>query len=117
MMAEAGGQTLQINPEIYNATGNYYGICQWGRTYYPDVQGKDLDYQLQFLMDTIAEQFDYCGEIFGCTYDQFLELEDEQYAALIFAKVYERCDSASHYNRKVNATVALEYFTNLLNKE
>ena len=116
MMTEVGGQTLNIQPGLYGHGTNkgYYGICQWSKKYYPDVQGQDLDYQLDYLKDTVEYQFKTYGYLYqsGFTYADFLALEDEQAAALAFAKIYERCGSGSYNVRQSNATKALEYYTN-----
>lgn len=116
LMAEVGGQTLNIQPGLYGHGTNkgYYGICQWSAKYYPDVQGKDLDYQLAYLKDTVEYQFKVYGKLYksGFTYADFLALEDEKAAALAFAKIYERCGSGSYNVRQSNATKALEYYTN-----
>lgn len=116
LMAEVGGQTLNIQPGLYGHGTNkgYYGICQWSAKYYPAVQGKDLTYQLSFLNDTVQGQFKTYGRLYqsGFTYADFCALEDEQAAALAFAKIYERCGSGSYSVRQRNATKALEYYTN-----
>ena len=116
LMAEVGGQTLNIQPGLYGHGTNkgYYGICQWSAKYYPSVQGKDLTYQLNFLNDTVQGQFKTYGRLYqsGFTYADFCALEDEQAAALAFAKIYERCGSGSYNVRQRNATKALEYYTN-----
>ena len=49
IMAECGGQTLNIQPYIYNSTFEYYGICQWSLKYCPSVKDMSLDEQLKFL--------------------------------------------------------------------
>jgi hypothetical protein len=116
LMAEVGGQTLNIQPGLYGHGTNkgYYGICQWSKKYYPAVQGQDLDFQLYFLQQTVEGQFKTYGRLYqsGFTYADFCALEDEQAAALAFAKVYERCGSGSYNVRQRNATKALEYYTN-----
>ena len=116
MMTEVGGQTLDIQSGLYGHGTNreYYGICQWCKKYYPDVQGQGLDYQLDYLKDTVEYQFKTYGYLYqsGFTYADFLALEDEQAAALAFAKIYERCGSGSYNVRQSNATKALEYYTN-----
>ena len=116
LMAEVGGQTLNIQPGLYGHGTNkgYYGICQWSKKYYPAVQGQDLDFQLYFLQQTVEGQFKTYGRLYqsGFTYADFCALEDEQAAALAFAKIYERCGSGSYNVRQRNATKALEYYTN-----
>lgn len=116
LMAEVGGQTLNIQPELYGHNDRgYYGICQWSAKYYPAVQGKDLDFQLDFLRDTVEYQFNTYGRLYqsGMKYEQFTQMEgDCGEAALAFAKVYERCNSKHYAVRVKNAAKAYEYFTN-----
>lgn len=112
-MAEAGGQTLNIQPNIYGSHRNYYGICQWSKRYYPEVYGKDLKFQLDFLLNTIEGQFRYCGGKFNCTLDELKQADDECFAALKFCQIYERCSSKSHKQRQINATKAYKYFIEL----
>lgn len=114
LMAEVGGQTLNLQPGLYGHGTNrgYYGICQWSAKYFPAVQGKSLDYQLEFLSDTIEDQFSSYGRLYqsGFTYEEFKQMNNEQDAALAFAKIYERCNS-KHYNVRLNNAVkAYEYF-------
>ena len=110
MMAEVGGQTLNIQPTLSN--GTYYGICQWKLRYYPSVNGLGTEGQLDLLASTIEQEFNEFGYVSGYSYEEFLNIQDEQTAALAFAKTYERCGSGSHSVRQKNATKALEYFTN-----
>ena len=113
VMAEVGGQTLEIRHWLYGSAGGCYGICQWSNVYFPEVQGTDLDYQIQFLLDTVEGQFDYCDELYDYTLEEFKNEWDETNAALKFAQIYERCDPVSYYTRKKNATTAYRYFTDL----
>lgn len=108
MMAEVGGQTLNIQPY---AGSSYYGICQWSSGY-NEVWGADLNGQLDFLRDTIQYEFDTFGYAYqkGFDYNDFLNLTNEQDAAKAFAKCYERCGSGSYSIRQKNATIAYEYF-------
>lgn len=110
MMSEAGGQTLNIDPYI-RASG-YYGICQWSTTYYPQVNGADLNTQLQVLEKTIEEAFEGYGNRYkpGFDFDDFLSLTNEKEAALAFAKAYERCASGSYSIRQTNASAAYSHF-------
>ena len=62
IMAECGDQTLNINP--YSQTDIYYGICQWNPGY-TDVQGKDLDFQCQFLIDTLEKTMNRWGFLYS----------------------------------------------------
>ena len=45
LMAEVGGQTLNIQPQLTN--GTYYGMCQWSKGY-KGVWGADLKGQCKF---------------------------------------------------------------------
>lgn len=108
IMAEVGGQSFDI---LYSLdVSGYYGICMWYKEYSPDVVGRDLYGQCDYIRDSIQSQFDYCGELFGWTMEDFFSLESPEEAALAFAKVYERCTSASYAIRQVNARKAYERF-------
>lgn len=112
MMAECGGQTLDINWKLYDHTGWFYGICQWSMYYFPEARDLELEQQLDYLRDTIEGEFDYAGFCYysGFTYEAFLEMTNCRDIALAFAKVYERCGSGSYGIRQRNAEVAYEYF-------
>ena len=110
IMAEVGGHTLDIQPTLLN--GTYYGMCQWKMCYYPSVSGLGAEGQLDLLANTIEQEFNEFGYVSGYSYEEFLDIQDEQIAALAFAKTYERCGSGSYSARQKNATKALEYFTN-----
>lgn len=111
IMAEAGGQTLNIRPDACN--GNYYGICQWGKAY-SEVWGTSLEEQCAFLKDTIKYELDTFGYAYkdNFDYNSFLNLENCEQAAKAFAKCYERCGSGSYSVRQKNALTAYNYFTN-----
>lgn len=112
IMAESGGQTLDIQPFIYSASKNYYGICQWSKKYYPEVQGQDLQYQLQYLENSIEQAFNIYGKNYKKNFDfeDFLLLENAEEAAEAFRTCYERCSILSSEKRKENAQKAYEYF-------
>lgn len=113
MMAEVGGQTLNLQPFLYgHSGGGYYGICQWSGRYYPSIQGASLEAQLNFLRDTVQEELDTYGCLFrsGMDYESFCALTDAEDAALAFAKAYERCGSGSYRVRQRNAINAYNYF-------
>lgn len=103
IMAEVGGQTLSIQPYIYGGGGGYYGICQWSLQYFPDVAGRDLTGQLNYLVSTIYNSF-------GGIYSTFLNSSSPESAALLFAQYYERCASYTYYQRQINARYAYNYF-------
>ena len=110
MMAEVGGGTLDLDHDI--AGYGYYGLCQWSKTYAPDVYGEDLKGQLNFLKEDIKFQFDTYGFCYSYDFDfdSFLKLENEQSAALAFMKCYERGLAHSNWARQQYATIAYNYF-------
>lgn len=115
MMAEVGGQTLNLQPHLYgHDDSSYYGLCQWSKRYYPSVIGASIEGQLDFLRDTVQGQLNTYGYLYrsGMKYEQFCSLTDAKEAALAFAKAYERCGSGSYGVRQTNAMKALDYFTN-----
>lgn len=113
MMAECAGNTLKLQPNIYNPTGEYYGICQWSRTYNPSIFDKGLNEQLHYLATSIEQAFYSFGKLYqrGFTYAHFLQLTDAREVALAFAKCYERCNSKHYSVRQDNAIIAYNYFT------
>lgn len=110
LMAEVGGQTLDIQYWLYGA--NYYGMCQWNRAYSEEVWGASLEEQCAFLRDTIKYEIDTFGYAYKKKFDyaSFLGMTDCKKAALAFAKCYERCGSGSYYIRQQNAIDAYNYF-------
>ena len=112
MMSECGGHTLKLQETIIGGY-SYYGLCQWSRTYCPEVWKADLEGQLDYLRDTIEKEFTTFGYLYkrNFTYEDFLALEDPEDVAYAFAKVYERCDSRYYYVRQDDALVAYDYFT------
>jgi hypothetical protein len=112
MMIECGGFTLDLDPYAYGSSGYYYGLCQWNRSAYGSIFGADVEEQVQFLFDTIKYELDTFGYCYSWSfdYDSFLNMTDEQDAALAFAKCYERCGSGTYGLRESKATVAYNYF-------
>ena len=110
MMAEVGGGTLDLP---YNTKGNgYYGLCQWNKAYAPTVWDKDLRGQMDFLRQDIVLQLDTYGFCYSYefNFEKFLQLENEQQAAMAFATCYERCAVNHRYVRQQYATIAYNYF-------
>ena len=106
IMAEVGGQTLDISRWPVYSQNTYYGICQWAGSRKQRLLndfGTTLEDQIRFLS---VELFEVIPKD-----NSFYNMQDEQEAALYFAKYYERCGSGSYNVRKSNATKALEYFT------
>ena len=112
LMVETGGKTLNLKPYDYNPSGNFYGICQWSKKYYPEIFGCSLDVQIEYLFNTIETEFKTFGKLYkkGFGFDAFLELQNERQAALAFAKCYERC-AGGYEGRMKCAEIAYDYFT------
>jgi hypothetical protein len=112
MMAECGGQTLALDYDLYDSTGKYYGICQWSKKYNKEIQGGGLTEQLNYLKKTVKKEIDNFGHKYkkGFDYNDFMNLQDAEEAALAFAKAYERCNSKHYSVRLVNAEKAYKYF-------
>lgn len=110
MMAEVGGGTLDLQTTIYG--NGFYGLCQWNQVFTDKVWGADLKGQMDFLRDDIKYQIDMFGFCYSnnFNFEKFLELENEQEAALAFMKCYERGLPQSNYVRQQYATIAYEYF-------
>ena len=105
IMAEVGGQSLDISRWPTYSKGNYYGICQWSggrKSRLLNNYGKTLEAQVKFLYDEMLEVIPKDSD--------FYSLEDEKAAALYFAKHYERCSSKYYSIRQSNATKALKHF-------
>lgn len=111
MMAEVGGQTLNLQPYAVSYEGAYYGVCQWSKKYYPEVWGASLEEQCYFLANNIREQFNSYGSNYvkGFTFNDFMSIDSPKKAAKAFSKVYER-NSDGTKQREKNAQVAYEYF-------
>ena len=106
IMAEVGGQTLDISKWPKYSQGTYYGICQWSggrKQRLLNNFGTTLEDQIRFLS---VELFEVIPQN-----NSFYNMQDEKEAALYFAKYYERCGSGSYSVRQKNATKALQYFT------
>jgi hypothetical protein len=105
IMAEVGGQTLDISRWPVYSQGVYYGICQWSNGRKQRLLndfGTTLEDQIRFLS---VELFEVIPKD-----NSFYNMQDEKEAALYFAKYYERCNSKYYSVRQKNATKALEYF-------
>ena len=110
---ECAGSELYLKPLIYSKSGNYYGICQWGLKWYPEIAGLNLEEQCDFLLSNIEKNINHFGEDYFTyfDYDAFVSMKDEKDAALAFAKCYERCHSSSYEERQKNATFVLKHYT------
>ena len=118
IMAEVGGQTLDLSNWEYWSTGKHsgtYGICQWTQGRKAKLlkeYGSDIESQIKFLLDEIKSEINTYGKLYkkGFDYEQFCEMQDYKKAALAFAKCYERCGSGSYKVRQRNAEKAYSYF-------
>lgn len=104
MMAECGGQTLNLQP--YLCVNNFLGLCMWYAPYTNGrlTYGADVTEQLEYLSDTLETNM----TLFGGDYEYFTSLESAGDAAWYFSEYYER--GGWHYVRARNAQTALEYF-------
>lgn len=115
VMVETGGQTLDIEWNIYSNGKGYYGLCQWYIPYNPSMNGASFEEQCNYLNNSIEAEFDTFGSTCyqsGFDYEDFVQMEDVRAAALAFAKCYERC-AATSYNyssRQSCAEIAYSYF-------
>lgn len=103
MMAECGGQTLDLRWNIYGGGGSYYGLCQWSLYYNPSVNGRSITGQLDYLMSNIESNMRY----FGGSYSYFRSIKDAGEAARYFGNYYERGAGANVRAR--NAYTALKW--------
>lgn len=110
LMAETGGQTLNLNPTIYSSGGGYYGICQWSTYYFPEISGASLSSQLSFMANTMESQINMFSGVHGYTYNSFLQIQDARTVARAFAAAYERCASSTYSIRENCAATAYSYF-------
>lgn len=113
MMVECGGWTLNLHYSIYDASGNYYGLCQWVNTWCAEVHGQSLDGQLRYLVRTMKPEISQFAYKYysGFSYSKFCNLQNERDAALAFAQCYEKCKGNTYTLRQDCATIALRYFT------
>lgn len=113
MMAEAGGMSLNIHANLDTGNG-FIGICQWAKTYYSGPAHPTIQEECEYLISDIEYQINTFGFCYkkGFNFDQFLQLTNEQDAAVAFAKCYERCASQHVNCRKPLATTAYNYFVN-----
>lgn len=112
VMAECGGLTLDLQPFVYDPTGNYYGMFQWSLRYFPETAGMSFEEQLEYYRQTSRPTFKTWGKQYadGFTLEDFNELSDPRETALAFAKIYERCASWTYEIRQNLAEVAYQYF-------
>ena len=114
IMRETGGDTLKhITSNIYNKSRSHYGLCQWAKKYYPQIQPTETRIpstaeQIEFLRYTINNQKTlYCN--YGFTEEYLLTATDYREVAKKFCDGYERpAEKSTH--RENNAEKAWNYF-------
>ena len=112
MMIETSGGSLELEPNIYSPSGNFYGLCQWSQKYYPETKDLPFEHQLDYLIGSMPWEFNTFGWLYkdNFKYEDFLKVEDIEDAALAFAMAYERCGSISYPMRQQAAVEAYNYF-------
>lgn len=103
MMAECGGQTLDLQWWIHGDGKQYYGLCMWDLSYAKDLDGSNVPEQMNYLLRTLQTHM----EMFGGSYEYFMSMTDAGDAAKYFNSYYER--GAGGEQRASNARVALEW--------
>jgi len=112
MMIETSGGSLDLKPNIYSKSGNYYGLCQWSKKYYPEAHGLSFKRQLNYLFKTMPAEFKTFGWLYkdGFNFKDFTKMTNVKEAAIAFTKVYERCSPVSYKQRQQAALKAYNYF-------
>lgn len=114
IMRETGGDTLKyIKSDIYNKSKSHYGLCQWAKRYYPDIQPTDtwtpsITEQVEFLRHTILNQ-KTLHHNYGFTEEYLLTATDYREVAKKFCDGYER-PAENSTRRENNAEKAWNYF-------
>ena len=114
IMRETGGDTLQyIKSDIYNSSKSHYGLCQWAKRYYPDIQPTDTwapstAEQVEYLRYTILNQ-KALHHVYGFTEEYLLTATDYREVAKKFCDGYER-PAENSTRRENNAEKAWTYF-------
>lgn len=111
-MIETAGGTLDLEPDLYCSSGGHYGLCQWSKRYYPEVQGVPFEEQLIYLHNSMAPEFEENAYRWKKNFslEAFMMLDTPEEAAAAFAKIYERPGHSSFGPRKKAAIKAYEYF-------
>lgn len=114
IMRECGGDSLKyINPNLYNSTNTHYGLIQWSKRYYPDIQPTatwtpSIEEQLTYLRYTIINQKSLHHN-YGFTEGYLLTATSYIDVAKVFCEGYERPNEGTS-RRERNAEVAWEYY-------
>lgn len=111
MMAECGELTLNLDWTATNRYSNCYGLCQWHPKYHQEVQGANLQKQLEYMsysFPAILDQYAFEYQK-GFTYKDFLNLTSASEAAEAFCIIYERPGVYDPYRGEL-ADQAYSYF-------
>lgn len=114
IMRETGGDTLEyVQSNIYNSGGSHYGLCQWAKRYYPDIQPTDTwtpstAEQVEFLRYTIINQR-ALHHVYGFDEEYLKTATDYREVAKKFCDGYER-PAENSTRREDNAEKAWNYF-------
>lgn len=114
IMRETGGDTLEyITSNIYNKSKSHYGLCQWAKRYYPQIQPTETwtpstAEQIEFLRYTINNQ-KTLHHSYGFTEEYLLTATDYREVAKKFCDGYER-PAENSTRRENNAKKAWKYF-------
>lgn len=114
IMRETGGDTLEyITSNIYNKSKSHYGLCQWAKRYYPQIQPTETwtpstTEQIEFLRYTINNQ-KTLHHSYGFTEEYLLTATDYREVAKKFCDGYER-PAENSTRRENNAEKAWKYF-------
>lgn len=104
MMNETGGNTLTLNPYVYESEyGMHYGLCQWSLIYHKDIDGADIQDQVAYLIKSMDGTF----KLFEESEKDFKASETAEDAAEYFSKYYERGGNTKQ--RKKNAKEAYDW--------
>jgi hypothetical protein len=114
IMRETGGDTLKyITSNLYNKSKSHYGLCQWAKRYYPQIQPTEtwtpsIMEQIEFLRYTINNQ-KTLHHSYGFTEEYLLTATDYREVAKKFCDGYER-PAENSTRRENNAEKAWKYF-------
>lgn len=114
IMRETGGDTLKhITSNIYNKSKSHYGLCQWAKRYYPQIQPTETwtpstIEQIDFLRYTINNQ-KTLHHSYGFTEEYLLTATNYREVAKKFCDGYER-PAENSTRRENNAEKAWKYF-------
>ena len=115
LMRETGGDTLYLNPESNSIWG--FGLVQWMNHRKKDILNKygnnpSVVEQLEFMKDELYGTNGVRQQVADWQRDKIFNASTPEKSAEEFARWFERPASTNYANRKANAAIAYEYFTN-----